>query len=64
MTKIQLDQLVKQCFDIDYGMLSDRADDNDYWSNAFDFYISVMDCFMEEMSDKQIEWLERIEREL
>lgn len=62
--KVGVGQKVKDAFDIDIGMLYDQADQNDYWSSCLDFYLEVKDCFLDEMTDKQLEWLEKIEAEL
>jgi hypothetical protein len=64
MTKLQLDQTVEDVFDIDINALSDLADSSNYWQNSFDFYVSVKDRWLTEMSEDQLKWLERIEADL
>lgn len=64
MAKVRLGQTVAEAFDIELSLLTDRADESSYWNNSRDFYISVMDRFLDEMSEEQLEWLVRIEQDL
>ena len=57
-------QTVEEAFDIALNMLADQTDQSPYWQNSYDFYVSVKDKLLDEMSEDQLNWLEKIENEL
>lgn len=56
---------VSERYDIDEDELHDRASEGeDYWENAYRFYMRRKDKDVTEISEKETFWLEKIERQL
>ena len=55
---------VADVYQFDEDELHLKADDSEYWANCFSFYEQVKDCPIGVLSQKQIDWLERISEKL
>ncbi len=69
MALIKTPKRVRECLPIDVyivrGVLRDGSQFTDpinhYWQESFKFWRGIRDCFMEEMTPKQLNWLNQIE---
>ena len=52
---------VKEIYDIDVNVLCDKAEQSDYWEGCLKFYSQVEDKPIEELTDKQASWMDKIE---
>lgn len=64
MSRVTMGQTVEEAFEIDLNLLADQSEQSPYWQNSFDFYVSVKDKLLDELSEDQLNWLEKIEEEL
>ena len=55
---------VLEKYSIDEDEIYERSKLNMYWEDAYKFYTKVKNASIEILSDKQNNWLERIERDL
>ena len=57
-------RLVKDAFDIDEDELLLKSEESDYWQGSYDFYVENKNHPVHYMSEKQEEWLNKIETDL
>jgi len=58
------EELVCEYFQIDELELEERAQINDYWESAYDYYMKVKDRPLSSISRKMTDWLTKIEFDL
>lgn len=56
--------LVKDDFDIDADLLYQKSQENDYWNSAHSFYEDVKEKPTNNLTDRQRNWLIKIEDKL
>lgn len=52
---------ISEKFDIDEDELHSKSFENDFWSNSSEFYEQVKDKDETDLTEKQLDWLEKIE---
>lgn len=45
---------------IDEDEFYEKSKDSDYWGSAYDFYQDIKDRDVDSLTERQLEWLERI----
>lgn len=55
---------VSEAFDIDEEELSYKAESSDYWKSSYDFYKQVKDRVATSLTERQRDWLNKIEDKL
>lgn len=55
---------VKEIYKFDIDSLVEKADESDYWNSCLEFYESVEERDLENLSQKQVDWLNKIEENL
>lgn len=63
MIKVTHDQ-VKDIYTIDEDLLHTKADISTYWKTCFNFWEQVKAKKISDITEKQIEWLEKITADL
>lgn len=58
------DKLVKDTFNIDTSDLENRSEESEYWEDCNKFYLKVYEMKTSKLTDKQVNWLYRIESDL
>lgn len=57
--------IIKEMYkNIDLDLLSELAEDNDYWEKAEKFIVSVWDRDINTLSQKQVDWVDKIDSEI
>jgi len=54
------EQKVSDAYDIDEDTLAELSEANDYWEKSFKFYTDVKNKTIEELTSKEVDWLDRI----
>ncbi len=55
------DQKVCDLYEIDQDILEELSESNEYWKKCLKFYNEVKDKLYNELTPKQIDWLDRIQ---
>lgn len=56
--------IVSDIYKIDEDMLHTKADNSDYWKTVFKFWGQIKNTKISELTEKQVNWLDRISDEL
>ena len=59
-----MSDIVKNNYEIDFDVLQEKAETSDYWKNAADFVERVWEKPFASLSEKEQDWLEKIEKQL
>lgn len=55
---------VSEFYEIDEDELEAKSEESSYWENSYFFYLEVKNKPVDNLSDRQKDWLESIEKEL
>ena len=58
-----MSNIVKDIYKIDVDLLVEKAEQSEYLEKCFQFYSDVENKDIGKLSDKQVEWLNKIEKE-
>lgn len=57
-------ETVENSYDIDEDTLYDKSESSEFWANSYRFYVGIKKKVVDSLSDRQLDWLEKIEASL